>query len=80
MFEYGTLNAHRAMEILGIAAHDDRPGFNERKTCDLLLTTWAAQQALSRPGRRGFSDKVVAEIKAMTRELGRLKWPRGVPR
>lgn len=64
-------NASEAMRILGIAAPD--PDFPSR----WKVSAWAAQAALSRPGRRKFSDKDVEDIRFFTSDSGSLRWPRG---
>ncbi|MEA1619957.1 DUF5681 domain-containing protein [Erythrobacter sp. T5W1-R] len=64
-------NANEAMRIMGIAAPD--PEFPSR----WKVSTWATPAALSRPGRRTFTDKDVKDIKFFTSDLGTLRWPRG---
>lgn len=59
------------MLILGIAAPD--PEFLSR----WKVSTWATQAALSRPGRRTFTDKDVKDIEFFTSDPGTLRWPRG---
>ncbi|WP_338240930.1 DUF5681 domain-containing protein [Aurantiacibacter hainanensis] len=65
-------NANEAMRILGIAEPD--PGFEGKRW---KVRAWAAQAALSRPGRRKFSKKEVDEIKFFTFDGDTLRWPRG---
>lgn len=74
--EYDSDNANRAMEILGIAAYGDAPYGGGPATRPFRLTTWAAQAAISRPGRKTLTEKDIEEIKRVTLEPGRLKWPR----
>ena len=64
-------NANKAMRILGIAEPD--PGFPER----WKVKAWATQAALSKPGRRKFTDKDVKDIKFFTSDSETLRWPRG---
>ncbi len=64
-------NANEAMRILGIAAPDSE--FPSR----WKVNTWATQAALSKPGRRKFTDKDVKDIKFFTSDPGTLRWPRG---
>lgn len=64
-------NANEAMRILGIAEPDR--GHPRR----WRVNAWAAQAALSRPGRRKFSRKDVEQIKIFTNDAETLHWPRG---
>ncbi len=76
--EYDANNADKAMRILGIAAMDgscDTGGYFSRH---LKLTTWAAQAALSRTGRRAINSKDVENIETLTINAGALRWPRGI--
>lgn len=64
------------MLILGITVRD--PGWTGE--CDygvrMKLANWAAQAAISRPGRKTLTQKEVEEVKRVTLEPGKLKWPR----
>lgn len=76
--EYDSDNANEAMLLLGIAEYVDSPsgeGYRERR---FKLATWAAQAAISRPGRRRLSDKDVEDVKRLTVGADKLKWPRSV--
>lgn len=64
-------NADEALRILGIA--EPEPGFERR----IKVHAWATQAALSRPGRRRFTDKEVGDIKFFTFDSDTLRWPRG---
>ena len=64
-------NANEAMRILDIAVSDDTHP-NRWK-----VQAWAAQAAISRPGRRKFSAKDVHDIKFFTNDPDTLRWPRG---
>jgi len=64
-------NANEALRILAIASDD--PNHPSR----MKIHTWAAQAALSRPGRKKFSAKDVDEIKFFTFDSEKLRWPRG---
>lgn len=70
-------NADEAMLLLGITLRD--PTWNEpcKYGTRMKLATWATQAALSRPGRRGLEKKEIDEIKRVTLDADRLKWPRG---
>ena len=75
--EHDALNAHAAMQILGIAAYAEPASGEDRDLRDLHLATWAAQHVLSRPGRRCYSAGVIAEIRYLTLASDQLRWPRG---
>ena len=69
---YSSDNANEALCILGIAGKDQTFG-GER----IKVHAWAAQAALSRPGRTKFSPKEVQDIKFFTFDSDTLRWPRG---
>lgn len=75
--EYDSDNANEAMLLLGIAEYEvPQPG----KGCPdrrFKLATWAAQAAISRPGRRRLSAKNIEDVKRLTVDADKLKWPRG---
>ena len=65
------------MRILGIASHDqslEELSWSENK---LKLETWAAQAAISRPGRRSLSQKDIDDAKRLIKDPDKLKWSRG---
>ena len=64
-------NANEALRILRIASKD--PGFKSR----IKVHAWATQAALSRPGRKKFSEEDVKSIKFFTLDSETLRWPRG---
>ena len=75
--EYDSDNANEAMLLLGIAEYDvsaDAGGYRDRR---LKLATWAAQAAISRPGRRRLTEKDIEDVKRLTVGADKLKWPRG---
>lgn len=74
--EFDASNADEAMRVLGIADYGEAPHGGGPATRPFRLQTWAAQAAISRPGRRRFTDKEVEEIKRVTLHPARLKWPR----
>ena len=74
--EYDSGNANKAMQLLGIADWGDPPHGGGQATRPLKITTWAAQAALSRPGRRSLTDKDIDDIKRVTLNPEKLKWPR----
>lgn len=73
--EHDSNNADEAMCILGIASvvKSGNGGYWDSHP---RLATWATQAAISRPGRRRFDDKAIADIKLQTVDPERLKWPR----
>ena len=64
-------NANEAMRILDIAVPD--PTYPDR----WKVKAWATQAALSRPGRRKFSQRDVEQIRFFTVDPATLRWPRG---
>lgn len=65
-------SANEALRILELAAPDERVG-NVRWN----IANWAAQAALSRPGRRKFTAAQKKEIEFFTRDAHLLRWPAG---
>lgn len=74
--EYDSNNADEAMQILGIAERDGQQAEGERSHRPLRIASWAVQAALSRPGRRKLGEKEVDDIKRVTLDAHKLKWPR----
>lgn len=64
-------NANEALRILGIA--EPEPGLSTR----WKVHCWAAQAALSRPGRKKFDRREIENIKFFTFDSDDLKWPQG---
>jgi hypothetical protein len=74
--EHETDSANEAMLLLGILKEDEKPiGWGDRPL--LKIDTWAAQAAISRPGRSRMSDKEIQDSKWMTIAPEKLRWPRG---
>ncbi len=72
---YDSDSADEAMRILGIASiYED--GFGGWADGKLKLETWAAQAAISRPGRARLDERHVADMKILTKEPDKLRWPR----
>ena len=69
-------NANQAMLLLGIADYGEAPYGGGPATRPFRLACWAAQAALSRPGRRSLTDREVDEIKRVTLDSHTLKWSR----
>ena len=76
-WEHDPRNADEAMLLLGIAVPDPSWSGPCKYGTRLKLTTWAAQAGLSRPGRSRLEPREVDDIKRVTLEAERLKWPRG---
>jgi hypothetical protein len=73
---YDSDSADDAMRLLGMASiySDGSGGWADGK---LKLDTWAAQAALSRPGRRALSEQDIDTTRRLTKDPEKLKWPRG---
>lgn len=69
-------NADDAMLLLGITVPDPSWSGDCQYGTRMKLATWAAQAALSRPGRRQLTEKDRDEIKRTTLNASDLKWPR----
>lgn len=76
--EYDADNANEAMILLGIADYSEPLPGGGPATRSLRLATWATQAAISRPGRRKLSEREVDDVKRLTLEPDKLKWPRSV--
>ena len=72
--EYASDNAEEAMRLLGIIEAEAGWGDGNPR---YKVATWAAQAAISRPGRRKFDGKAVEDIEFFTIDGPKLKWPRG---
>ncbi|MBA3055497.1 MAG: hypothetical protein FP826_11320 [Sphingomonadales bacterium] len=75
--EHDSDNAEEALRILGIAVDGHVPPGGGEGARTLKLANWAAQAAIRRPGRRGFSDKDREDIARYTLDPDKLRWPRG---
>jgi hypothetical protein len=78
LWEGDPRNADAAMLLLGITVPDAQW---EGRECEygtrMKLSTWAAQAALSRPGRRQLGPKAMGDIRRVTLDPDKLRWPRG---
>jgi hypothetical protein len=74
IIEHCSSNTNEALRILEIAPYDPAWGDEHPR---MRMATWATQAALSRPGRRKFSEREVQDIKFFTTNSEALKWPRG---
>lgn len=75
--EHDSDSANEAMLILGIAEYGEAPPGGGPATRPFKLATWATQAALSRPGRRKLSAKDEEDVRRVTMNPERLKWPKG---
>lgn len=75
-WEHDPRNADEAMLLLGIAVPDPSWSGPCEYGARMKLATWAAQAALSRPGRRPLEKKQVEDVKRVTINPEQLKWPR----
>lgn len=75
--EHDADNADAAMLILGIAGHGEALPGGGPATRPLRIATWAAQAAISRPGRRHLDARAVEDIERLVANPGKLRWPRG---
>jgi hypothetical protein len=68
-------NADEAMLLLGLISIDPtQTGYFENKP---KIETWAAQAALSRPGRPNGRRPRLVDVNAIVHEPGALRWPGG---
>jgi hypothetical protein len=74
---YDSDSADEAMRLLGICSIYEAPSGDGWGHGKLRLETWATQAAISRPGRRPLTQKDIDDIKLLTKEPDKLKWPRG---
>ena len=70
-------NADAALRILGIAVDGHVPPGGGEGARTLKLANWAAQAAISRPGRRSLTAKDREDIARYTLDPDKLRWPRG---
>lgn len=69
-------NADAAMLLLGITAPDPEWSGPCQYGTRMKLNTWAAQAGISRPGGGRLTDRQISEIRRVTIEPDKLKWPR----
>jgi hypothetical protein len=70
-------NADQAMLLLGITVPDPSWSGEGQYGTRMKLANWAAQAAISRPGRRKLTSSQVDDVKRNVLEPEKLKWPRG---
>lgn len=74
--EHEPRNADEAMLLLGVSVRDPNWFEECRYGVRMKLATWAAQAAISRPGRKKLTQKEMEDVKRVTLEPEKLKWPR----
>ncbi|HZG45813.1 MAG TPA: DUF5681 domain-containing protein [Allosphingosinicella sp.] len=74
--EHDPRNADEAMLLLGITVLDPSWSAPCAYETRMKLATWAAQAGISRPGRNRLSERQVSEIRRVTLEPEKLRWPR----
>jgi hypothetical protein len=74
---YDSDSADEAMRLLGIASIHEEPSGVGWAHGRLKLESWATQAAISRPGRRCLTQKNMDDVKLLTKNPDKLKWPRG---
>ena len=73
--EYDSDTANEAMLLLNIICTN--PQFGGTAPRPNVVETWAAQAALSRPGRRKIDGRQRDDLKLFVNEFEKLRWPRG---
>jgi len=74
--EHDSNNANEAMLLLGILDYGPPVGGGGPATRRRMLATWAAQAAISRPGRKRLTDKAIEDLQRDVIDFDKLKWPR----
>jgi hypothetical protein len=74
---YDSDSANEAMHLLGIICRNPQwpDGKGPRPE---VVETWAAQAAISRPGRRKLDQRKREELKLFIKDFDKLRWPRSV--
>lgn len=72
--KHNTHSADEAMELLGIISRN--PG-HEIGPRPLIVETWAAQAAISRPGRAKLDARQRETLNLFVKDYDKLRWPRG---
>lgn len=74
--EYDTDSANEAMLLLNILCRNPQFG-DDRGPRPLIVETWAAQAAISRPGRAALEARNKKTLHLFVKDHPKLKWPRG---
>jgi hypothetical protein len=75
LHSYDTDSADEAMFLLNIICTN--PEFGGTAPRPNVVETWAAQAAISRPGRRKLEGRKRDELKLFVKDFDNLRWPRG---
>lgn len=74
--EHDSDNANEAMILLGIMDYGPPLNGGGPGTRRYMLANWAAQTAISRPGRRPLTEKEIEELKRDIIDFEKIRWPR----
>ena len=77
---YDSNSADEAMKILRIGGYDEACTEDGWWKGKLKIATWAAQAAISRPGRRSLDHRTIAGMERSIVDFAQLRWPRGASR
>ena len=74
--EYDSDSADEAMKLLNIISRNPQwaDGHGPRPN---VIETWAAQAAISRPGRAKLQDRRLQNLNLFVKSYSKLRWPRG---
>ncbi len=73
--EHHTHSADEAMKLLGIICRNPEFG-HEDGPRPFVVETWAAQAAVSRPGRAKLDDRKRQNLDLFVKDYAKLRWPR----
>ncbi len=74
--EYSSESAHDAMTLLNIICRNPEWG-DEDSPRPFVVETWAAQAAISRPGRTRLDGRKREGLHLFIKDYGKLRWPQG---
>ena len=74
--EYDSDSANSAMELLNIICRNPDYG-NADGARRYLVATWAAQAAISRPGKAKLPERKRDDLHLSVKDYPKLRWPRG---
>lgn len=76
LLEYDADNAEEAMRLLRISCPNPQQS-DSTGPRPWLVDTWAAQAAISRPGRTKLDDRRQDDLNLFIKDFLKLRWPRG---
>jgi hypothetical protein len=79
-FELDPRNVDDAMLLLGVTVRDPSWTGPCKYGTRMKLSAWAAQEGISRPGRKPLNERQISEINRVTLDSMKLKWPRSTRR